>query len=320
MPKNVLNQLDQLKLFTKVVADTGDIQAIEKFQPEDATTNPSLILKAAHQKHYQHLLMESIGVAKKSKSKAIEKAVVEIFSVKLGVEISKIVPGRISTEVDARLSFNTETMIQSAKRIIELYKEHGIDKSKVLIKLAATWEGIEAARQLECEGINCNITLIFNFYQALAAAQANAFLISPFVGRILDWYKKNHPEELYFGKTDPGVISVTQIYNHFKEYNYPTVVMGASFRNLEQIRELAGCDRLTVSPQLMQELKDSTNQLKQVLMISKAKSLVEDYKIDEENFRWMLNEDPMATEKLAEGIRSFTIDQIKLENMITVLI
>lgn len=318
------NQLEQLKLFTKVVADTGDIQAIQDFQPEDATTNPSLVLKAAQQKQYQYLLAESIQQAKKLKASRIEKTIVDIFSVKLGTEISKIIPGKISTEVDASLSFNQQAMLDSALRIINLYQDNGVDSSRVLIKLAATWEGIQAAKILEKDGINCNITLIFNFYQALAAAQANAFLISPFVGRILDWYKKTNPEEIYARENDPGVVSVTKIYNHFKAYNYSTVVMGASFRNIEQIHALSGCDRLTISPELMQTLKNKHEPLSCALSheqaLAKIETLDKDYKISEAEFRWQINQDAMANEKLAEGIRNFTLDQIKLEKLITSLL
>lgn len=319
-----INQLEQLKSFTKVVADTGDIQSIKDFQPEDATTNPSLVLKAAQQKQYQYLLEESIAQARKIKVNQLEKNIVEIFSVKLGSEISKIIPGRISTEVDASLSFNQQAMHDSAKRLITLYQQNGVDSSRVLIKLAATWEGIQTAKILEKEGINCNLTLIFNFHQALAAAQANAFLISPFVGRILDWYKKSNPEEIYLGSNDPGVISVTKIYNHFKAYNYSTVVMGASFRNIEQIHSLSGCDRLTISPELMLALKNNHEQLVCILSPENAldniKNIDKDYKISEAEFRWQLNQDTMAHEKLAEGIRNFTLDQSKLEKLISNLL
>jgi transaldolase len=311
-----MNQLEQLKAFTKVVADTGDIQTIKIFFPEDATTNPSLVLKAAQQKQYQTLLQACIKEAQTQSTNNIEKNVIEIFSVKLGIEISKIIPGRISTEVDASLSFDTKKMIEAGKQIISLYELNGVDRSRILIKLAATWEGIQAAKELEQEGINCNITLIFNFYQALAAAQASVFLISPFVGRILDWHKKANPEENYIGLNDPGVISVRQIYNHFKQHNYKTVVMGASFRNIEEIQALAGCDRLTISPELMQKLKDTTDTLPQALKAKSQQSDVKDFSINETEFRWLLNQDAMATEKLSEGIRNFTIDQIKLEKVI----
>lgn len=318
------NQLEQLKTFTKVVADTGDIQAIQAFQPEDATTNPSLVLKAAQQNQYKNLLETSIYEAKKNKNLSYEKEVVEIFSVKLGTEISKIIPGRVSTEVDASLSFNQQAMIESAQRIIELYRINHVDKSRILIKLAATWEGIQAAKYLEKAGINCNITLIFNFYQALASAQAGVFLISPFVGRILDWHKKAKPEENYWGANDPGVISVSQIYKHFKAYKYSTIIMGASFRNIEQIHALCGCDRLTISPDLMQALKDSQETLSCALNEADASNTIEngikDYEINEAEFRWQLNQDAMATEKLAEGIRNFTVDQNKLEKLIRELL
>jgi len=328
MKSQSFNQLDALKHMTLVVADTGDIQAIKKYQPMDATTNPSLILKASEQVQYKNLLESCIEDVKSehyrkkdihsSVEKVIspEKQVIELFSVRLGLEIAQIISGRISTEVDASLSFDCQAMIVTAQRLIASYEEHGLDRSRVLIKLAATWEGIEAARVLETEGINCNLTLIFNFYQALAAAQAKAFLISPFVGRILDWYKKEFPDEDFSGAKDPGVKSVSQIYQHFKHYNYDTVVMGASFRNLEQIQHLAGCDRLTISPELMQGLKDSQASLTQVLEPKNSQSKALNSIISEQNFRWALNQDIMAGEKLAEGIRNFNLDQIKLEDRI----
>jgi transaldolase len=313
------NQLDQLKKITTVVADTGDIKAIEQYQPEDATTNPSLIYKAAQLEQYQDLLKSCINEVKiKTGTIDIEK-IIHLFSVKLGVKILEIIPGRISTEVNARLSFNKEAMLHEARTLIKLYEQHHIGKQRILIKLAATWEGIEAARVLETENINCNLTLIFSFYQALAAAQAKAFLISPFVGRILDWYKKDQPEKDFSGSADPGVQSVSAIFQHFKQHHYPTVVMGASFRNIEEIRELAGCDRLTISPQLMEELQKSEQPLARKLNTINAHSKFDNQTLSENEFRWHMNQDAMATEKLAEGIRNFTLDQQKLENLIASL-
>lgn len=316
------NQLEQLRKMTRVVADTGDIQAIRKFQPLDATTNPSLVYKAAQQEQYQKLLEECINKADQlidiyPENTPKEKIIVEIFSVAVGCEINKIIKGRVSTEVDASLSFNTQAMIETAKRIIDFYQSNNVDRSRVLIKLAATWEGIEAARTLEKQGIQCNITLIFSFYQALAAAQANTFLISPFVGRILDWHKQQNPEEDYAGKNDPGVQSVTQIFNHFKQYDYNTIVMGASFRNIEEIQHLAGCDYLTISPELMSSLEKNNNTLKLALNKEKPdQSVYGNHLLTEEDFRWHINEDEMANSKLAEGIRNFNKDQKKLEVMI----
>ena len=310
------NQLDQLKKITTVVADTGDIKAIEQYQPEDATTNPSLIYKAAQLEQYRDLLQACIDEVKvKTGTIDIEK-IIHLFSVKLGVKILSIIPGRISTEVNARLSFDKDKMTHEARSLIKLYEQHHIGRERILIKLAATWEGIEAARILEAEKINCNLTLIFSFHQALAAAQANAFLISPFVGRILDWYKKDQPDKDFSGSADPGVQSVTQIFQHFKQYHYATVVMGASFRNIEEIRELAGCDRLTISPQLMEELQKSNLPLMQKLTTKNVHSKFDNQTITESEFRWHMNHDAMATEKLAEGIRNFTLDQQKLENLI----
>lgn len=312
----MLNQLEQLKKITTVVADTGDIKAIEQYQPIDATTNPSLIYKAAQLEQYQDLLRSCIDEVKnKTGTIEIEK-IIHLFSVKLGTKILSIIPGRISTEVNARLSFDKEKMIHEARTLIKIYAQHQIPRERILIKLAATWEGIEAARILEAENINCNLTLIFSFYQALAAAQVKAFLISPFVGRILDWYKKDQPEKNFSGSADPGVQSVTAIFQHFKQYHYTTVVMGASFRNVEEIRELAGCDRLTISPALMDELQKNTLPLVQNLSTKNAHSKFDNQIITESEFRWHMNQDAMATEKLAEGIRNFTLDQQKLENLI----
>ncbi len=310
------NQLEALKSFTLVVADTGDLDAIEKYLPEDATTNPSLILKAAQNPKYTGLLSQCIDECRANSSEELGKQVIESFAVSLGVKISELIPGRISTEVDASLSFDTAAMIQTARSLINQYEEKGLDRSRVLIKLAATWEGIEAARQLEQENINCNLTLIFNFYQALACAQAGAFLISPFVGRILDWHKNQTPDQDFSGLKDPGVQSVSRIYEHFKEHAYPCVVMGASFRTIEEIQNLAGCDRLTISPQLMEQLANDTSELAQVLSAETLSTEGKDINVDEKLFRWEMNQDAMATEKLAEGIRNFTIDQNKLVQLI----
>ncbi|GAA3918279.1 transaldolase [Litoribacillus peritrichatus] len=307
------NKLDQLKSMTQVVADTGDIEAIKQYKPVDATTNPSLLLKASELPHYQDLLKASILWAKSQTDDASEQVSLacDKFGVDLGTEITQIVPGYISTEVDARLSFDTQATLNKARQIIQLYEQNGVSKDRVLIKIASTWEGIKAAEELQKEGINCNLTLIFAFAQAVAAAEAGAFLISPFVGRILDWYKASTGES-YTSETDPGVVSVTQIYNYFKQHGHKTVVMGASFRNTGEIEQLAGCDRLTISPALLAELESDTEVLEQRLFANKYDSQ-DKVSFDEQSFRWSMNENAMATEKLAEGIRNFTKDQIKLE-------
>lgn len=308
------HQLDALKQVTTVVADTGDIEAIKKYSPVDATTNPSLLLKAAALPQYKALIEQAIAWAKQqsnSTEQQIEDAS-DMLAVLIGKEISAIIPGRISTEVDARLSYNTQATIEKAHRLIQLYQDAGIDKSKILIKIASTWEGIKAAEQLEKEGINCNLTLLFSFAQARACAEAGVFLISPFVGRILDWYKAKTGKESYPALDDPGVISVTKIYNYYKSHGYKTVVMGASFRNIGEIQALAGCDRLTISPQLLEELANLNEPLDTQLIDSGKQSEPSD-SLTEAAFRWEMNEDAMATEKLAEGIRNFAIDQGKLE-------
>jgi len=315
------NQLSQLKKMTTVVADTGDIEAIEKFQPQDATTNPSLLLKAASLESYQHLLTGAVSWAKEQSSSAEQQVIdaADKLSVLIGLEILKTVPGRISTEVDSRLSFDTEASIAKAHKLIAMYKEAGINNDRILIKLASTWEGIKAAEQLEKSGINCNLTLLFSFAQAQACAEAGVFLISPFVGRILDWFKKDTGKSEYAADEDPGVVSVTSIYNFYKSKGYKTVVMGASFRNIDEIRQLAGCDRLTISPGLLDELEKSNDILEQKLF-SQQPELASGAKLSESSYRWAMNEDAMATEKLAEGIRNFTIDQIKLEKQLTELL
>ena len=311
------SQLEQLKQMTTVVADTGDIEAIAKFQPQDATTNPSLLLKAASLPNYQNLVKDSVSWAKTQSDNAEQQVIdaADKLSVLIGLEILKIVPGRISTEVDARLSFDTEASITKAHKLIAMYNEAGISNDRILIKLASTWEGIKAAEQLEKEGINCNLTLLFSFAQARACAEAGVYLISPFVGRILDWYKKDTGRTDYPSDEDPGVVSVTSIYNYYKQQGYNTVVMGASFRNIGEILELAGCDRLTISPQLMDELANSTDTVVQNLKAT-ASSANDENALSQAQFRWAMNEDAMATEKLAEGIRNFAIDQVKLEKQL----
>ncbi|ARD21589.1 MULTISPECIES: transaldolase [Shewanella] len=310
------NTLAQLKALTTIVADTGDIEAIKRYQPEDATTNPSLILKAAQIPEYAPLIDDAINWAK-AQSNDVAQQVEDAgdkLAVNIGVEILKIVPGRISTEVDARLSFDKNGSIEKAHKLIKLYKEAGIDKSRILIKLASTWEGICAAKQLEQEGINCNLTLLFSFAQARACAEAGVYLISPFVGRILDWYKKDTGQD-YTAETDPGVVSVTDIYNYYKRHGYNTVVMGASFRNIGEIIELAGCDRLTIGPALLEELANSDATITQKLAPATSVEAAPT-PLTEEQFRWEYNQDPMAVDKLAEGIRNFAIDQGKLEVML----
>jgi len=318
---NSSSQLAQLKQMTTVVADTGDIEAIAKFQPQDATTNPSLLLKAASLESYQGLVKDSVTWAKTQSDNAEQQVVdaADKLSVLIGLEILKIVPGRISTEVDARLSFDTAASISKAHKLIAMYHEAGISNDRILIKLASTWEGIKAAEQLEQEGINCNLTLLFSFAQARACAEAGAYLISPFVGRILDWYKKGTGRNDYASDEDPGVVSVTSIYNYYKQQGFNTVVMGASFRNIGEILELAGCDRLTISPPLMDELASSTDTIIRKLTPSDA-SAAQEVALSQAQFRWLMNEDAMATEKLAEGIRNFAIDQVKLEKQLAAML
>ncbi|PKG83451.1 transaldolase [Colwellia sp. 75C3] len=315
---NSSSQLAQLKQMTTVVADTGDIEAIAKFQPQDATTNPSLLLKAASLTNYQGLVKDSVAWAKTQSSSAEQQVIdaADKLSVLIGLEILKIVPGRISTEVDARLSFDTAASISKAHKLIAMYHEAGISNDRILIKLASTWEGIKAAEQLEQEGINCNLTLLFSFAQARACAEAGVYLISPFVGRILDWHKKDTGRTDYASFEDPGVVSVTGIYNYYKQQGFNTVVMGASFRNIGEILELAGCDRLTISPGLMDELANSTEIVEQKLTTREA-TAEQETALSQAQYRWLMNEDAMATEKLAEGIRNFAIDQVKLEKQLT---
>ena len=306
-------QLDQLKQFTKVVADTGDFASMKEYAPQDATTNPSLILKAAGMPGYAHLLDKAV---KDAGAGASVEQVMDRLLVVFGVEILKIVPGRVSTEVDARLSFDRDGSIAKAREIIALYEKAGIPRERVLIKLASTWEGIKAAESLQKEKINCNLTLLFSFAQAVACAEAKVQLISPFVGRILDWYKKSTGKD-YAPAEDPGVRSVTEIYTYYKKFGYATEVMGASFRNRGEITELAGCDLLTISPQLLGELKASTEPLGRKLDPAKAKSAdVKKVSYDEKSFRFAFNEDAMATEKTAEGSRVFAADILKLEQLV----
>ncbi|GAB6261173.1 transaldolase [Photobacterium sp. R1] len=309
-------KLEQLRALTTVVADTGDIDAIKKYQPQDATTNPSLILKAAEIEQYAPLIDDAIAYAKaqsNDKAQQIEDAG-DKLAVNIGKEILNVVPGRISTEVDARLSYDTEASVAKARKLIKMYNDAGISNERILIKLASTWEGIRAAEVLEKEGINCNLTLLFSFAQARACAEAGVFLISPFVGRIMDWYKAKEGRD-FEASEDPGVLSVTKIYNYYKALGYNTVVMGASFRNTGEILELAGCDRLTISPQLLQELSEAQGEVVQKLSAEVA-SEERPAPMTHAEFLWDHNQDPMAIEKLAEGIRNFAIDQGKLETMI----
>lgn len=313
----VTNKLDQLKTMTDVVADTGDIEAIRLYKPVDATTNPSLLYKAAQMPQYQELLGKALTAARGAKGSQEQiGAACDHLAVGIGMEILKIIPGRISTEVDARLSFDTKASINKAHHLIDLYQKGGVDKSRVLIKLASTWEGIRAAEILEREGINCNLTLLFGFNQAAACADAGAFLISPFVGRILDWYKANTEKKEYSPEEDPGVVSVRRIYNYYKQHGFNTVVMGASFRNTGEIEALAGCDRLTISPQLLQELEKDTGKLTRVLSPDTKGEVIEKFHDNEASFRFGVNDDPMVTDKLADGIRNFVKDQVNLENLL----
>src|ERR1700736_1545329 len=316
--KTKLNQLEQLKKFTKVVADTGDFESIKDYKPRDATTNPSLIYAATQKEKYVHLLDETIADRKNSglNGAAQIEDIIEHLLVKFGCEILKIVPGRVSTETDARYSFDTEGSICKGRQLITLYEELKIPRERVLIKIASTWEGINSAEQLQKEGIKCNLTLMFSLPQAVRCAEAKVQLISPFVGRIYDWYKKENKRD-YTGPEDPGVQSVQEIYTYYKKFGYKTEVMGASFRNVGQIRELAGCDALTISPELMKELAESEAPLERKLDPEKAKeSDVQRLEMDEKKFRWLLNENAMATEKTAEGIRKFAADVVKLEKFV----
>ena len=309
-----MNKLDQLKTMTDIVADTGDIEAIQRYQPLDATTNPSLLLKAAGLPAYEATLDAAKATARRVGGAPGVQAACLQFAVDIGCEILKIIPGRVSSEVDARLSFQTDATITQAKTMIEHYDRMGISSDRILVKIASTWEGIKAARALERDGIQCNLTLLFGFAQAAACADAGVYLISPFVGRILDWHKAKTGIE-YKSDNDPGVLSVQEIYKYYKANHYPTVVMGASFRNLGEIEALAGCDRLTISPDLLSALAADSGPLPRRLTPSMDSGRPQ-VELNESSFRWSMNEDAMATEKLAEGIRNFAGDQIKLEQLI----
>lgn len=311
-------QLDSLRSMTVVVADTGDIDAIKKYQPQDATTNPSLILSASALPQYVPLIDEAVAYAKAQSSDKAQQLIdaEDKLAVNIGLEILKIVPGRISTEVDARLSYDTQATVEKARKLIALYNAAGVSNDRILIKIASTWQGIRAAEILEKEGINCNLTLLFSEAQARACAEAGVYLISPFVGRILDWYKANTDKKEYAPTEDPGVISVTKIYNYYKEYGYKTVVMGASFRNVGEIIELAGCDRLTIAPALLKELQENSTALVRKLGY-KGEVKAKPQPLTEAEFYWQHNSDAMAVEKLADGIRKFAVDQEKLEAMLS---
>jgi transaldolase len=316
--KTKLNQLEQLKKYTKVVADTADFESMKKFKPQDATTNPSLVYAATQKEQYGHLLAEVLKDRKNSGLSGHQQIedICDHLLVQFGTDILQIVPGRVSTETDARLSYDVEGSINKARRLVKLYKERKIPRERVLIKIASTWEGLLAAEQLQKEGIFCNLTLMFSLPQAVRAAEAKVQLISPFVGRIYDWYKKEMKRD-YIGAEDPGVQSVVEIYTYYKKFDIPTEVMGASFRNTGQILELAGCDCLTISPELMEELSKSTEPVERKLRpeIGKA-AKIEKLKMDEKKFRWMLNDNAMAYEKTGEGIRKFAADVVKLEKFV----
>jgi transaldolase len=316
--ESAMNKLQQLKTMTTVVADTGDLEAIKQYQPQDATTNPSLVLKAAQMPQYAHLITEAKqwSAAQGGNNLVQMDNICDYLAVAIGKEILSAVPGRISTEVDSRLSFDTDATVARALKIIDLYHQQGISKDRVLIKIASTWEGIQAGKQLEEQGINCNLTLLFSFAQAIACAEAGVYLISPFVGRIMDWYKADMKVDGFSPAEDPGVISVGKIFDYYKQHDYKTVVMGASFRNTQEIEQLAGCDRLTISPALMQDLADDSGTLVQQLDSAQVLEAQPKLSLNQAAFRWMHNEDAMATEKLAEGIRNFTRDQEKLEALL----
>jgi len=316
--KTKLNQLEQLKKFTKVVADTADFESIKDFKPEDATTNPSLVYAATQKQQYGHLLDEVLKDRKNSglSGQAQIEDICDHLLVQFGTDILEIVPGRVSTETDARLSYDFEGSINKGRQLIKLYEERKIPRERVLIKIASTWEGLNAAEQLQKEGIRCNLTLMFSLPQAVRAAEAKVQLISPFVGRIYDWYKKENKRD-YSGPEDPGVQSVQEIYSYYKKFGHKTEVMGASFRNVGQIRELAGCDALTISPELMKELAESQEPLERKLDPEKAKQAkIDKLEMDEKKFRWLLNENAMAYEKTGEGIRKFAADVVKLEKFV----
>lgn len=316
------SQLEQLKQYTKVVADTGDFESMKEYQPQDATTNPSLILQAAEKPEYKHLVEKAVGELKDSGKSGDEliEAIIDRVLILFGLEILKIVPGRVSTETDARLSFDKEGTVAKARQLIAMYEAEGISRDRVLIKIASTWEGIKAAEEVEKEGIKCNLTLLFSFAQAVACAESKVQLISPFVGRIYDWYKKDTGID-YVGAEDPGVQSVQNIYNYYKKFGYATEVMGASFRNKGQITELTGCDLLTISPGLLEQLQNDDSPLAPKLSAETAAAYQgEQVSLDEKGFRFLFNEDAMATEKTAQGIRAFSADIVKLENLIKAML
>ena len=315
-----MNKLEQLKKLTTVVSDTGEFEEIKKYHPTDATTNPSLILAASAKPEYQFLIEEAVVYGKKhgkNEAEQLTLALDKVF-VNFGIEILKIIPGRVSTEVDARLSFDVEGSVKMAKQLIKLYEAAGIDRKRILIKLASTWEGIKAAEKLEKENIHCNMTLLFCLAQAIGCAEAHATLISPFVGRILDWYKKNEGVESYPPEKDPGVLSVTQIYAYYKKMGYKTQIMGASFRNADEILELAGCDLLTIAPKFLEELQKAQGSVPRKLSPEAAKKAdIQKLQVDEKTFRWMLCNDAMASDKLYEGIRTFSKDIVKLQQLLS---
>lgn len=314
-----MNKLEQLKKLTTVVADTGDFDSIKQYLPTDATTNPSLVYAASQLPQYQHLVDEAVeyGLVNASSSEARTALILDRLAVVFGREILSIVPGRVSTEVDARLSFDKEASVRKANELIDMYAGFGIDKKRILIKLAATWEGIRAAEELEKQGIHCNLTLLFSNAQAIACAEAGVRLISPFVGRIMDWYKASEGVDGYAAHEDPGVKSVTGIYNYYKKHGYETQVMGASFRNHDEILHLAGCDLLTIAPALLDELQNATGDITQHLDATVAASMdIPKLELNEKTMRWMHNEDAMAVEKLSQGIRGFTADLLKLEDYV----
>ena len=314
-----MSKLEELSQYTKIVIDTGDIESIKQFKPVDATTNPSLIYQAAQKEEYAYLLEESIASARQHSGSIDEQLEIclEKVAINFGLEILKLVPGRVSTEIDACYSFDTEKTVTKAKNIIEAYQKNGIDRERILIKIASTWEGIKAAEILQKAGINCNLTLLFSKIQAIACAEAGIKLISPFVGRILDWYKATNKVDSYPAAEDPGVLSVREIYNYYKKFDYNTEVMGASFRNKEEILELAGCDLLTIAPALLKEIAETSTDILQKLSGEQAKALdLEKEECNEKIFRWQMNENAMATEKLAEGIRKFNVDLRALKKLL----
>lgn len=315
-----MNLLEQLKKQSKVVADSGDFESVKKFKPQDSTTNPSLIYAAAKDLKYAYLIDGAINYAKSYAGRSSDRVQIafEKLFIDFGIEILKVVPGRVSIEVDARLSFDVEGSVQKARELIGLFEQAGVDRKRILIKLAATWEGIKAAEILTKENIRCNLTLLFSLPQAIACAEAGVQLISPFVGRVLDWYTNANPEKVYLPEEEPGVLLVRDIFNYYKKFGYETEIMCASFRNSAEILELSGCDLMTISPSYLSELEGRDGNLVQKLLVKEAKdSSLKKIRMDEKSFRWLMNEDAMATEKLAEGIRKFTVDILKLEDLLS---